>query len=205
MLCMAPPDEAEREPARPPSLATVLFGLSLATVLPPSTMPLTPGAIRPVRQPDARIILTAMEIATLLNRPTATIWRGRIALGELDGRLRGLESLLHVIQVTDGSGVLICLGVVQPAPRAAGEAVATPYDLWALACDGLVRQKVPHERRIDIGQDALLAIHGGMTAQAAWLIGDRLTTASVTSLAGDMDWTIEAARSIATHLTGGRG
>jgi hypothetical protein len=125
-------------------------------------------------------------------------------LGEVDERLRGLESLLHIIRVPDGSGVLVCLGVVQPDPMAAGAGRATLYDLWALACEGLVQQKVPHERRIDIGQDALLAVHGGMTAQAAWLIGNRLTTASVTSLAGDMAWATEAAHSISMLLTDGQ-
>jgi len=43
-----------------------------------------------------------------------------------------------------------------------------------------------------------------VTVQAAWLVGDRLTTANVTSLRGDKAWTIEAALSTAAFVSRGR-
>ena len=57
-----------------------------------------------------------------------------------------------------------------------------------------------HERLSGLGDDAFLAVYGGLTAQVAWLTGDRLSTASVTCLTREQDWLVDAARSIAIML-----
>jgi hypothetical protein len=44
--------------------------------------------------------------------------------------------------------------------------------------------------------------YGGITTQVLWLVGDRLATASVTSLHGEEEWAIDVARSSALLLDG---
>jgi hypothetical protein len=120
-----------------------------------------------------------------------------VALGEVDARLGGLEILLYVFQ---GNGALICVSAVRSDPVACGYGDATPADLWKLACDTLVRYDVTHERQVGIGEDAFLAIYGGVTAQVAWVTRGQLATASVTCLACDQSWAVGAARSTAVLL-----
>ena len=78
-------------------------------------------------------------------------------------------------------------------------------DLWTLACETLPLHGVASRHPSRIGDDALLVVYGGITAQVAWLSGDRLATASVTSLNGDDAWAIEAASAIALALDRRRG
>jgi hypothetical protein len=190
-------DTTERTTARTTGLVTPLFGLSLATALPPAAMFAPPGGGRPVVKSDPHTILNPMDLAVVLDRPTAEVWRGRVALGEIDERLGGLEILLYVFQVTDGSGALVCLSAVRPDPAAPGDGGATPADLWKLACEALVRYDIAYEWHVGIGDDAFLVVYGGVTAQVAWVTVDRLATVSVTCLAGEQGWAVEAVRSIA--------
>src|SRR5258708_4658341 len=80
------------------------FGLSVAMGLPPAALLVAGSAMRPARVGDEAGMLGQPELAAILGRPTAQVLWGRIALGAVDKRLRGLESLLHVFQVTDETG-----------------------------------------------------------------------------------------------------
>jgi hypothetical protein len=199
-LCQDPLDDSTLPTVLSTESPILLFGLSIATALPPAAMLAPPGLIRPAVQSNLRAILDPLELTLALNRPTADLWRGQVRLGEIDERLHGLEMLLHVVRVIDGSGALVCLSTVSPDPTARGAAGARPADLWRLACEALARHGIAHEREAGIGEAAFLAVHGGVTAQVAWLAGDRLATASVTSLAGEKAWAVDAARSLAVVL-----
>jgi hypothetical protein len=181
-------------------VATLLFGLSLATALPPSALLMPSNAALPVVRSDAHPILSSIDLEAALGRPTMEVGRGRVALEEVDRRMRRLVVSLAVFQVTDGSGALISLGVVTPHWTASGNDGATITDLWALAREALPRHGIAWRHSIRGGGDALLVVYGGVTAQVAWLAGDRLATASVTSLDGSENWTVEAACSIAVLL-----
>jgi hypothetical protein len=195
-------DDAEPSTEQPTGLMTMLFGLSLATALPPAAMLAPPGGARPAFRPELGAIVTPLELATILDRPAVEIWRGRVALGQVDKRLGGLEILLGVFQVTERSPALVCLSVIRPDSAAGGTGRATPADVWALACEALARFSVTHEPQAGIGEDAFLALYGSVTAQVAWVTGDRLATVSVTCLGGTRTWLVAAARSIAVFLDG---
>src|SRR6185503_2062068 len=92
-------DASECDTERQTGLVTMLFGLSLATALPAAGMLATAHVVRLMLRPDAAI-LDPLEVAAALGWPVAEVWRGRIALGEVDERLVGLEMLLDVLQVT---------------------------------------------------------------------------------------------------------
>ncbi len=196
-LRLSPADDTEGATAHTPGLLTLLFELSLAVALPPAAILAPPTAVRPAVHSDPHAILNARELAAVLDRPTTEVGRGRVALGEVDRRLRGLVVWLDVFRVTDRSGALVCLSVVRPDPAASEDGGATTADLWALAWEALVRHGVAGQRLGGLGDDAFLAVHRGKTAQVAWVAGDRLATASVTCLAGGNEWAIEAARGIA--------
>jgi hypothetical protein len=89
---------------------------------------------------------------------------------------------------------------VTPHRTAGGVEGASTTDLWTLACEALPLHGAASRHPGRIGDDAILVVYGGITAQVAWLSGDRLTTASVTSLNGHDDWAIEAASTIALAL-----
>ncbi len=190
-------DDSEPTTDRTPGLLTLLFELSLGVGLPPAAILATPTAVRPAIHSDAHAILNARELAAVLNRPTTEVGRGRVALAEIDRRLRGLVAWLDVFRVADRSGALVSLSVVRPDPDASGDGGATTADLWALAQEALIRHGVAGQRLGGLGDDAFLAVHGGKAAQVAWVAGARLATASVTCLARDNAWMVEAARSIA--------
>ena len=178
----------------------LLFGLSLAAALPPTAIHFPPGSSLPVVRSDPHPILSPAELSAILGRPTALVGRGRIELGELDRRMESLVVSLEVFQVTDGGGVLVSLGVVTPRRTAGGVDGVTAADLWALPYEVLPRYAGASQYPSRIGGGARLGVYGGITAQVAWLSGERLMTASVTSLAGDDDWAIEAATAIAQAL-----
>jgi hypothetical protein len=193
-------DDPEPATARTTRLETLLFGLSLAVALPPTAMMVSPSAARPAVQSEPHPLLDSIELAAILDRPTTEVGRGRIGLAEIDQRLHRLVVSLGVYQVTDGGGVLVCLGVISPDRTAVGAGGVTPANLWLLAREALALHGVTSEIPDSVGDDALLAVYGGITAQVVWLTGDRLATASVTSLDGDEEWVIESARSIALLL-----
>ena len=185
---------------RPTGDVPVLFGLSLATALPPMAMLPPPGVVLPTFRSGAHAILDPAELTAVLGRPTMEVWHGRVALGEVDVRLRGLEILLSGFQVIDESSALVCLGAITADSLVPDTGGATPSDLWDLACQGLERFGIASERPSDLGDDAFLVVYGGVTAQVAWLAGDRLATASVTCLALEHGWATKAACSIAQVL-----
>jgi hypothetical protein len=191
-------DASECDMERQKGLVTMLFGLSLATALPAAGMLAPVHVVRPLLRSDAAIVGPS-GLAAALGRPVAEVWRGRIALGEVDERLGGLEILLDVLQVTGRGTGLVCLSAVSIDPAAPGGG-ATPSTLWDLALAALVNYGTPHTRPIGIGEDSFLADYGGVTAQVAWMTGDRLATASATCLDGEQGWSVKAARSVAIVL-----
>jgi hypothetical protein len=195
-----PVDEVGRTTTLTAGLETLLFALSLVTALPPAAMLAQPCAALPVVRSNPRALLSPIELATVLGRPTAEVGRGRVELREIDSRLHGLAVSLNVFRVTDGSGALISLSVVGPDVTASSDGGATTADLWALTCEALLRHSVGCEYQDGVEYDAILVLYGGITAQLVWLAGDRLATASVTSLDSEEAWMIEAARSIAVLL-----
>ena len=182
-------------------LVPLLFGLGLATALPPAAMLAPPDAIQPTIRFDTYPILDAADLSTILARSAADVGHGHIALSEVDVRLLGLAAWVSVFRVADGAGVgsLVSVGIVTPDPTA-DDGSATVADLWKLACAALAQHAIPSGHLDGLGDDAFLAVHDGTTAQVAWLDGVRLTTASVTCLAGDEHWAIAAAHSIAALL-----
>jgi len=191
-------NDLARESAARPGVVTLSFGLSLATGLPPAALLVPSGVLRPATLADVEVVLGPSTLGAVLGRPMDRMLFGRIALGLVDRRLRGLESILQVFQATDGTGALVCTSVVGTDP-AAGDGI-TPDDLLGLVCEAMLRHGVTHERRIDVGPDAFLAIYGEMTAQLVWMAGGRLLTVNATCPFGDRAWTIDAARSIAGLL-----
>ena len=178
----------------------LLFGLSIAAALPPAAMLFAPEAARPAVRPDPITMLSTATISTILGRPVKEVGRGRVALGDLDRRLHRLLLSLEVAQATDGTGVLVCLGVITIDPAATATVGASPPDLWALADEPLSRYGMAFESPIRIGDRSRLVVYGGITMQIAWLSGERLMTASVTSLEANDGWAIEAASAIALAL-----
>jgi hypothetical protein len=199
-LVLGLPYDPEVTTDRTTELVTLLFGLSLGTALPPAAMLPPPGAVRPAVRFDPNAIFDQSELAATLGRPAVEVWHGRVALAEMDERLGGLVVMLSVFQIADGSGALVCLSAVRSDPVAPPTGAATPADLWDLARRALSRYEVSHERLAGLGDHAFLAIYGGVTAQVAWLAGDRVATASVTCLARELGWAVDAARSIAPVL-----
>lgn len=181
-------------------VATLLFGLSLAAALPPAAMLFSPDAARPIIRPAAGPMLSPSEVEAIVGHRMKEAGRGRIALGEVDRRLSRLLLSLEVFQATDRSGVLVCLGVIRVDSAATTVVGASPLDLWALAGEPLSRYGVAFECPIRIGDRARLVVYSGITMQIAWLSGDRLMTASVTSLTGSDAWAIESASALAIAL-----
>lgn len=178
----------------------MLFGLSIAAALPPAAMLFSPDAARPIVRPAARPMLSPSEVAAIVGHRMKEAGRGRIALGEVDRRLHRLLLSLEVFQATDSSGVLVCLGVIRVDPAATTVVGASPLDLWALAGEPLSRYGVAYACPIRIGDRARLVVYSGITMQIAWLSGERLMTASVTSLTGSDAWAIESASALALAL-----
>jgi hypothetical protein len=193
-------DSSEPPTSEPAGLETLLFAVSLITALPATAMLAPPHSVRPALRPHPPVMLTAMELSAVVFRPTTEIGRWKIALGEIDSRLHGLESAVTIFRVTNRSGGLICLSVVRPDPKTRSEGSVTPARLYQLAYESVARLGVAHEHPARIGEQAFLALYGGVTAQVAWLDGDLLATASVTCLAGNLAWAADAARALAAFL-----
>jgi hypothetical protein len=181
----------------------LLFGLSLAAALPPAAILFPTDSSLPFVRSNPYSILSPAEVGAILGRPMAEVGRGRVALGEVDRRMHRLVVALNVFQATDGSGVLVSLGVIRVDPAATTVAGVSPLDLWALAGEPLSRHGVAKDCPIRIGDRSRLIVYGGITSQVAWLSGERLATASVTSLQGSESWVTGAACSIAVLLDRG--
>ena len=195
-------DAARGTTARTARLAPLLFGLGLATALPPDAILAPPDVMQPTIRSDTHAILKSADLAAVLDRPIAEVGRARVMLGEVDARLDGLIVSIGVFRVANGAGAgaLVSLGVVSPDLTASGSGSATIADLWKLACTALPLHGITGGHLDGFGDDAFLAVYHGTTAQIAWTVGDRLATASVTSLNDNEEWMIAAARSIASVL-----
>jgi len=195
-------DATGRATPRTAGAAPLLFGLGVAMALPPAATLARPALALPTIRSDPDAILDAVDLAAVLGRPTVEVGRGRVALAEVDERLLDLAASLQVFRVVGGTGAgsLVTLGIVGPDRAAGGDCGATTADLWALACASLMQDAIPGGHLVGFGDDAFLAVYQGTTAQLAWLVGDRLATASVTCLADESTWAIEAAHSIAAFL-----
>jgi hypothetical protein len=123
-------------------------------------MLVSPNAALPAVRSDPHAILSPIELAAVLGRPTAEVGRGRVALAEIDQRLHDLVVSLDVFRVTDGSGALVSLSVVRPDQTASGASGATTVDLWALAREALPRCGGDYEYAVGVGDDALLMLYG---------------------------------------------
>jgi hypothetical protein len=198
----APGAGAERPVVRAAGLVPLLFALNFAIALPPDAIIPPPDVAWPRVHPRCHAIVSAIDLAAALERPTRSVGCGRIMLADVDQRLRGLTVSLEVFRVIDGGGALVGVGVVT-ADRAANGGT-TVADLWKLARQVLVNQAVDCFPPDGGGDDTFLAEYGS-TVQGAWLAGDILVTAGVTGPDGERAWRIQAARSIALivrdHLT----
>ena len=191
------PSTGEPTGAPAPSMLTLLFELSLAAALPPDSVMAPAGAVKAVVHSSRDALISREAIASVVGRPISEARRGRVSLGEVDARLRGLGVRLEVYRVDDGGGGLISIGLVAPEPVPTAGHGATARFLWALARESLVAHGVPCEHLVGVGDDAYLALHGGRTAQVAWLAGERLATVSVTTMSGQKHRAIDSARAIA--------
>ena len=198
----APSDAAVGAPTRTARLTPLLFGLGLATALPPATIVAPPGVAVPTIRADAPALVDAAALVIILDRSVAEVGRGRVALREVDERLVGLTASIQVFQVAEGpgAGALVSLGVVGAGGEARHGDRATTVHLWELACAALRQHAIPGGHLDGLGDDAFLAVYDGTTAQVARMRGDRLATASVTCLAGDENWAIATAHAIAALL-----
>jgi hypothetical protein len=178
-------------------MLALLFKLSLAAALPPDAIMAPPTSTGPTIHPGQAAILTVDALTARIGRPIVAAGSGRVFLREVDQRLDGLVVRLDTYRVPDEPGVLVSIGLVTPDSEHGGRQAATARDLWFLANTALITHGVPCEHLLGIGDDAFLALHGGQTAQVAWLTGDRIATVSVTSLRSDRQWVMATARSIA--------
>jgi hypothetical protein len=183
--------------APPPGLLTLMFELSLAAALPPEAFLAPPAAVRPTVRPGTHGVLSARHVEAVLGRPAVAAGSAHVPLGEIDQRLHGLLVRLDAFHVGEGARAPVAIGLVSPEPGPPIAGRTTACDLWRLANAALVEHAVPCEHLLGLGDDAFLALHGGRTAQVAWLVGGRLATVSVTSPGGDKHWAIEAARALA--------
>ncbi len=191
---LSPRANNERPVGRVTGLVPLLFALNFAVGLPPKAIVSPPGPAWPTVLPSPRAIVSSDDLAAVLGRAILDLSRGRVRLGQVDERLRGLVVSLAIFRVIEGAGALIGLGVVSSEGTPSG---GTPIaDLWKLAREALVQHGVPSAHPGNIGDDAFL-VEYGQTAQLAWLTGDSLATVSVTHSGGEQDWIIRAARAVA--------
>jgi hypothetical protein len=188
--------------SRPTGLAPLLFGVGLATALPPAAILPPPDVVQPAIRADTHIALDAADLALILDRSVADLGSGRVALSQVDTRLAGLAASVRLYRVIDGggAGALVSIGLVSPDRAADSHTSTTVAKLWKLACLALTQHAIPGGYLDGLGDEAFLAMYLGTTAQIAWLVGDRLATASVTCLTGDEHWAIATAHTIAAFL-----
>jgi hypothetical protein len=186
-----------RPPGDSPGLLSLLFKLSMAAALPPAAImaPASPAHPTIHRKHQTTVSVDALE--GVIRRPISAPASGRVLLGEVDQRLNGLTIQLDTFRLTDEQGGLVSIGLVSADPESSYRDGATARTLWLLAHEALVTHGVPCEHLVGIGDDAFLALHGGCTAQVAWLTRDRLATVSVTTPRDDSQWAMSVARSIA--------
>jgi hypothetical protein len=194
--------EGERRPSAlvPHRSVALLYGLSLAVVLPPGAWLPPPEYALPTIHPTAGPVLDLVAMATDLGQSVTELGCARIALGEVDRRLPGLSLSLDLFQVGDGRGALLASGVVRRDGTSAEAGGATLTDLWALAREAVPRYGLVWSCDPGAGADAILVRYGSATVQAAWLSADYLATVSTTGLHDDHGQTIETVHTVARLL-----
>jgi DNA-binding CsgD family transcriptional regulator len=196
------PSDDIRTGARAARLPSLLLGLSLAAALPPDAIVAPLHAGQPVVHRASQTLVDARELETVLNRPTTLVGSGRVALGEVDARLAGLTVQLDAFRVIDQPSALVTVALVTREAAPAGERRCHVGDLWRLANTVLDERGIPREHLVGLGDDGFQALHGGCTAQVAWLTGDRMATVSLISLNADVSSSLDRARAIATAVDG---
>jgi hypothetical protein len=191
-----------RDQLQPPTsqaveLAPLHFALSLAIMLPPHAIIAPRGPVEPVVRADPPAVRGAEAIEGVLGRPTTAVGSGHVFLDEVDRRLTGLVARLNAYRVTATPTALVCTGLVIAADTPSVGLRATARELWELATETLDRRGQICQPVAGLGDDALLVLHGGCTAQVAWLTAGRLATVSVTSRQDDTAWAIASATTIA--------
>src|SRR5436305_1229944 len=91
-LCADQVEDPTPTTDRPAGHPALLFGLGLATALPPVAMLAPPEPSWPHIRPGGHPLISTNDLARVLGRPVVEVGRGRAALGEVDWRLGGLES-----------------------------------------------------------------------------------------------------------------
>ncbi|MCC7368676.1 MAG: hypothetical protein IT306_09645 [Chloroflexi bacterium] len=184
--CSDPVQDAACTTTSPASTATLLFAVGLATVLPLGATQPPERDVLPTIRSDTDGILDSVDVAAMLNGAGAEVGRGRVALVEMDWRLRGLVVSFQIFRVTGGAGLgaLITLGSVGLDRATSGTRGATPADLWTLARETIPLYGGLRGCHLDGAADAIL-VHYGTTSQVAWLAADHLATVSVTDLGGN--------------------
>ena len=156
------------------------FRLSLAATLPPDALLLPPDTFLPIVRSEPHPIISPAELSSFLGRPMIEVGRGRVALGEVDRRLNRLVVSLEVYRADRRERRL---SRSESSDRPGGDDRRRRNAGGPLVARGepSLRHGVTAVYPIQIGDRARMVVYGG-TAQVAWLSGERLTTASVTSL-----------------------
>jgi hypothetical protein len=183
-------------------LESLLFGLGLAVALPPAAL-LSPTDVgRLTVLPTARPMLGGGELGRIVGGTPVEVSRGRIALSEVDRRLRGLVVVLDLYRTVGAASALVSVGVVSSERPAPDPGAAAPDDLWRLARATAPRHGVVRDVQLGGCRDAMSIGYGAVTVQLVWLADDCLASVGVTSLDGDAAWIAGVARAIARHLDG---
>lgn len=177
-------------------LVPLLFGLSLAVVLPPDALIAPAGPVEPGIWLDSLAEVRVAAVEAVLGRRTVAVGAGHVDLDEVDRRLAGLVVQLNAYRVLDAPVALVSTGLVTAGPPGVGFR-ATPRELWELAKEILIQRGQFCEPLPGLGDDAFLTLRGGCTAQVAWLTAGRLATVGVTSMQAEKGWAIASARALA--------
>jgi hypothetical protein len=180
-------------------MTTLLFGLSLAIVLPSEAVIAPRDSSEPVIEVEPLAIVGAQAVSSVLGRSTVAVGSGHVILDQIDRRMGGLIARINAYRLPDPPSALISTGLVtdmDDLPPSIGFRV-TPRGLWELAKELHTQGGQNFEQVRGLGEDAFLTMRGAHTAQVAWLNGERLATVAVTSLQAEQRWVIGSARALA--------
>jgi hypothetical protein len=180
-------------------LTTLLFGLSLAIVLPSESVVAPRDSSEPAIEVEPLAVVGAQAVSSVLGRTTVAVGSGHVILDQVDRRMGGLMAWINAYRLPDPPSALVSTGLVtdiDDLPPSIGFRV-TPRGLWELAKELHTQGGQNFEQVRGLGEDAFLAMRGAHTAQVAWLNGERLASVAVTSLQAEQRWVIASARALA--------
>jgi hypothetical protein len=183
-------------------LTTLLFGLSLAVVLPSDAIIAPRDGSEPVIEVEPLALVGAQAVSAVLSRPAIAVGSGHVALDQVDRRMGGLMARINAYRLPDPPSALVSTGLVtdiDDLPPSIGFRV-TPRGLWQLAKELHIQGGQRFEQVRGLGEDAFLTMRGAHTAQVAWLNGERLATVAVTSLQAEQQWVIASAQALAERV-----